>query len=46
MEETGYCLCCGANVPYHLVESFGRKEFICGYCGFILHVDEFPSVAE
>ncbi len=42
MSETRYCLCCGEQVPFGIVERNERREVTCNYCGFTLDVDK-PS---
>ena len=40
MEEgRKYCLCCGEEVPYNVVERDERRELTCTYCGFTLDVE-------
>lgn len=40
MEEgRKYCLCCGEEVPYNVVERQERRELTCTYCGFTLDVE-------
>lgn len=34
-----YCLCCGEEVPYNVVERNERREITCTYCGFTLDVE-------
>ncbi|NOY64291.1 MAG: response regulator [Nitrospirae bacterium] len=34
-----YCLCCGEDVPYNVVERHERRELTCQYCGFTLDVE-------
>ncbi len=46
MEETRYCFRCGAEVPYHIVTTFDRRECICVHCGFVLYVDELQIIME
>jgi len=46
MEDTKYCLCCGENVPYNLVERFEKREFTCAYCGFVLDVQKLWEPAK
>ncbi len=38
MEETRYCLCCGVEVPFSLIEEDDKREERCIYCGFVLDV--------
>ncbi len=44
MNDMKYCLCCGEDVPYHIVERGDRKEVVCSNCGFPLEVDVTPEV--
>ena len=40
MEEgRKYCICCGEEVPYNVVERNERRELTCSYCGFTLNVE-------
>jgi CheY-like chemotaxis protein len=40
MEEgRKYCICCGEEVPYNIVERDERRELTCTYCGFTLDVE-------
>jgi len=40
MEEgRKYCICCGEEVPYNVVERNERRELTCTYCGFTLDVE-------
>jgi CheY-like chemotaxis protein len=34
-----YCICCGEEVPYNIVERNERRELTCSYCGFTLDVE-------
>jgi CheY-like chemotaxis protein len=36
MEETKYCLCCGVQVPFSVIEDHDKCEERCIYCGFVL----------
>ena len=38
-EKRKYCLCCGEEVPYNVVERDERRELTCTYCGFTLDVE-------
>ena len=38
-EQRKYCLCCGEEVPYNVVERDERRELTCTYCGFTLDVE-------
>ena len=46
MEDTKYCLCCGEQVPYNLVERFEKRELTCVYCGFVLDVEKLWEPAK
>lgn len=38
MGDKKYCICCGEEVPYYIVERDQKREYACSYCGFILEV--------
>lgn len=38
MGDKKYCICCGEEVPYYIVERDQRREYACSYCGFTLEV--------
>jgi CheY-like chemotaxis protein len=38
-EQRKYCICCGEEVPYNVVERDERRELTCTYCGFTLDVE-------
>ncbi len=40
MGDTKYCLCCDEQVPFSVIERFGKKEVKCDYCGFVLDVQK------
>lgn len=40
MGDTKYCLCCGEEVPYYIVERDQKKEYVCSFCGFTLEVEK------
>ncbi len=40
MENTKFCLCCGEQVPFSIVERNERRELTCAYCGFSLDVEK------
>lgn len=41
-----YCLCCGEEVPFNVIERHEKRESQCIYCGFILDVQELWEVSE
>lgn len=43
MEETRYCLCCGEQVPFNVLERHGKREVTCVYCGFTLDVQKMQE---
>lgn len=40
MEDVKYCLCCGEDVPYSVIDRNERREFVCAFCGFTLDVQK------
>ena len=40
MENMKYCLCCGEEVPFNVIERQEKRESQCVYCGFILDVQK------
>lgn len=38
MGDKKYCICCGEEVPYYIVERDQKREYACSYCGFTLEV--------
>jgi CheY-like chemotaxis protein len=38
MGDKKYCICCGEEVPYYVVERDQKREYACSYCGFTLEV--------
>ncbi len=38
MGDKKYCICCGEEVPYYIVERDQKREYVCSYCGFTLEV--------
>jgi len=38
-ERRKYCICCGEEVPYNIVERNERRELTCTYCGFTLDIE-------
>jgi len=39
MDQEKYCVCCGEDVPFHVIERNERRETLCSYCGFPLDVE-------
>jgi CheY-like chemotaxis protein len=40
MGDTKYCMCCGEEVPFSVVERNERRESTCVYCGFTLDIQQ------
>ncbi len=38
MGDKKYCICCGEEVPYYVIERDQKKEYACSFCGFTLEV--------
>ncbi len=38
MGDKKYCICCGEEVPYYVVERDQKREYACSYCGFTIEV--------
>ncbi|MCX7792808.1 MAG: response regulator [Thermodesulfovibrionales bacterium] len=38
MGDKKYCICCGEDVPYYIVERDQKREYACSFCGFTLDV--------